>query len=412
MTDAARFDELLTTCEIRGPEAMLDELAAALALRGRWHGVFDVRIIQARLAVGLPPVGTSGDVPPHVREAFDTQSLAACREVGWPLLDAGQIAAGWMYLRAAADPAEVAARLAARGRPLLATAHRDDESDRVLQEILGVVLWDAADPALGIEIVLATQGTCNAITAYEQAVGRLPAIRQRPAAATLVAHLHGEVLAGLARDLAASGRASPAGTIPDLLEAGAGEVGLHVDVSHLQAVLRIALVCDDEPTIRRAWELARYACSLPADLRDPGEAPFTDVGEAARLFYGSQLGCDVDPAIRFFRARAIEAEPESAALPHDVLVLLLARLGRTAEALHAAVARPANASGMPSPLQAVAALPAIVDLAVEAGATGILLGACRDRGDEITFAATLAAERQKIQGTFGAQGLQLPQAAR
>jgi hypothetical protein len=188
-------------------------------------------------------------------------------------------------------------------------------------------------------------------------------------------------------------------TIPALLEArGGDEVGLHVDVSHLQAVLRIARLCDDEPTIRRAWELAVYAGRLPADLGYPGEPPFENVGEASRLFFGSPLGIDVDRAVRFFRAAALTAEPESGSLPHDVLVLLLARLGRPAEALQAAIARPRDDRGMPSPLQAAAALPSLVDLALESGARDILLQACRDRGDEITFAATLAAERQKLQG--------------
>jgi hypothetical protein len=406
MTEPDRFADLVRACDAAGPAAMLDDLAASLAARGRWHGLFDTRIIQARVALGLPPVGTPGDVPPAARDAFDERSLAACREAGWPLIDERQIAAGWMYLRAAAEPAAVSARLAAIARPLLASAHDDPEAGRVLEEILGVVLWDAVDPALGIEIVLATQGTCNAITAFEQAVSRLPAARQRPAAGVLVAWLHDEVRASLADDVASRGLAAPApATLGGLLAAlGPADVGLHVDVSHLQSVLRIARVCDDEPTIRRACELAEYACRLPADLVYPGEPPFEEVGEASRLFYGSQLGVDVDRAVRFFRTAAATAEPEAGSLPH-------ARLGRPAEALHAALSRPRDERGMPSPLQTAAALPALVDLAAAAGEWELLRRACRDRGDEITFAATLAAERQKIQGNFGPQGLQVPHGA-
>ena len=92
------------------------------------------------------------------------------------------------------------------------------------------------------------------------------------------------------------------------------------------------------------------------------------------------------------------AEPEAGSLPHDVLMLLLARLGRPAEALHVAISRPRDDRGMPSPLQAAAALPSLVDLAAASGEWELLRRACRDRGDEITFAATLVAERQKIQG--------------
>jgi len=176
-------------------------------------------------------------------------------------------------------------------------------------------------------------------------------------------------------------------------------------------VLRIARICDDEPSIRRAWELATYACRLPADLVYPGEPPFEEVGEASRLFYGSQLGIDVDHALRFFRTAAATAEPEAGSLPHDTLVLLLARLRRPAEALHAAISRPRDDRSMPSPLQAAAALPSLVDLAADSGEWELLRRACRDRGDEITFAATLIAERQKIQGNCGPQGLQVPHGA-
>jgi hypothetical protein len=413
MTEVDRFTELAHSCATDGCDAMLDALSGSLAARKRWHALFDARIIQARVACGLPPVGTPGDVPAHLRDAFDARSLAACREAGWPLLEEGQIAAGWMYLRAAAEPAEVAARLAALARPRLAMAPADEDADRLLQEILGVVLWDAADPALGIEIVLATQGTCNAITAFEQAVSRLPAGRQRPAASVLVAHLHDELTASLRRDLEARAAALPApAAMADLLEAFApAEIGLHVDISHLQSVLRIARICDDEPTIRRAWELACYACRLPADFAYPGEPPFENVGEASRLFYGSQLGIDVDRGLRCFRTAAATAEPEAGSLPHDVLVLLLARLGRPAEALHAALARPRDDRGMPSPLQAAGALPPLVDLAAASGEWELLRRACRDRGDEITYAATLVAERQRIQGNFGPQGLQVPHGA-
>lgn len=404
-TDSGRFDGLVHTCEASGVDAMLDALAASLAERKRWHALFDARIIQARVAVGLPPVGMPGDVPADRRDAFDTRSLAACREAGWPLLDGGQVAAGWMYLRAAAEPAEVAARLATLARPLLAAAHDGEEADRILQEILGVVLWDAADPAVGIEIVLATQGTCNAITAYEQAVSRLPAVRQRPAAGVLVAHLHGEVTGNLVHDLEGRGITTPSmATIPTLLDAFAGgEIGLHVDISHLQSVLRIARVCTAEPTIRRAWELASYACRLPADLAYPGEPPFEDVGEASRLFFGSQIDADVERAVRFFRTAAVRADPGAGTLPGDVLVLLLSRLGRPAEALHAAVSRPRDEGGMPSPLQAAGALPSLVDLAAASGEWDLLRKACRDRGDEITFAATLVAEGQNPQRNRGPQ---------
>jgi hypothetical protein len=160
-------------------------------------------------------------------------------------------------------------------------------------------------------------------------------------------------------------------------------------------VLRIARVCTDEPTIRRCYELACYGCRLPADVTYPGEPPFENVAEGSRLFYGAQLGSDVAAAIGFFRAAALKARIEEAGtLPADTLVVLLWRLGRAAEALHAAVERPAG-DGMPSTMQAAGMLPSLVELATAAGDFEPLRRACREKGDEITFAATLAAERSR-----------------
>ena len=412
MTAAAGpdFPALVATCEARGPEAMLAELAASLTARGRWHALFDLRMVEARLRLGLPLSGDVGPLDESRRERLDELSLAACREVGWPLIEAGQVAAAWMYLRAAAAPEEVATRLAAVAARLVPPADEpagdgacgddsdDEESHRLGQEILGVALWESLDPALGISLVIRTQGTCNAVTAYEQAVSRLPAVRQAPAARVLVEHLHAEIVRNLGFDLGQRGidtavAAASATPLTALLEAGGGladDPSIHVDVSHLQAVLRIARVCDDEPTLRRAWELASYACRLPADVVYPGEPPFEQVGPASRLFFGAQLGRDVAEAIAFFRRAAATAEPlEAGTLPADTLVLLLHRLGRDAEALQAAVDRPRE-GGAPSAMQAAGLLPSLVDLAAASGRWEVLLDACRRHGDEITFAAAVA----------------------
>jgi hypothetical protein len=402
------FAALVETCDARGPDAMLETLAASLAARRRWHALFDLRLVQARQRLGLPLSGDVGPLAEEMRERLDELSLAACREVGWPLLEEGQVAAAWMYLRAAAAPEDVAARLAKLAERIAAAAddggaggdETDDEAtQRLVQELVGVALWESADPATGIALVLRTQGTCNAVTAYEQAVSRLPAVRQAPAARVLVEHLHAELVRNLATDLAQRGSETAAALasatpLVALLDAAGGLVGdpsLHVDVSHLQSVLRIARVCSDDPTLRRAWELSRYACRLPEEVTYPGEPPFEEVGEASRLFYAAQLGRDVAGAIAFFRRAALTADPRDAGtLPADTLVLLLHRVGRAAEALQAAVDRPRE-GGPPSAMQAVGLLPSLVELAASSGQWDVLLEACRRHGDEITFAAALAA---------------------
>jgi hypothetical protein len=423
MTDSSTdpddiFSQLAATADAAGAAAMFDTLATSLKDRGRWHALFDLRLLQARIALGLPATGelrgegAQGDISPEDRDQLDERSLAACREVGWPLLEAGQVAAAWMYLRAAAAPAEVAEKLESLAHGITASVDNlhtidDEETAARLQEIVHVALWEGLDPALGIDLVIRTQGTCNSITAYEQAVSRLPARRQAPAAGVLVHHLHREVASALAADLAQRGAAvtavdaSGASIIPllDLLREVGGEddASIHVDVSHLQSVLRIARVCTDSDVIREAWELACYACRLPAEVVYPGEPPFEDVGQSSRMFFGAQLGHDVDRAIGFFRRSAARARLEdSGTLPSDTLVLLLTRLGRSTEALHAALERPAEGP-MPSTMLASGMLPSLVELATAADSWDALLAVCRERGDEITFAATLAARQRAHQ---------------
>jgi hypothetical protein len=399
------FEQLAATCAAAGPDAMFDELAASLAASGRWHAVFDARLAQARLALGLSATGGTEQLEPAVRDRLEDRTLAACREVGWPLLEAGRVREAWMYLRAAAEPAEVAARLEglAKATSPAAEAEADDEeAARRLEEIVAVALWEGVDPALGIGLVLRLQGTCNAITAYEQAVAGLPAPRQPAAAATLVAHLHGELAERLAADLAGRGLAADAagGSIVALLAAAGGlrdDPAVHVDVSHLHAVLRFARVCGDEPTIRRAWELACYAARLPAEFVQPGEPPFEDAA-ASRAFFGAQLGIDVEPALDRFRRAAIAGDAEAGTLPRDTLVLLLWRLGRAGDALRAALAHRPREDDLPRARLPAGLLPSLVDLAATANDWDALRQACRDRGDEVTFAATLAAERHQRAG--------------
>ncbi|MFM8283480.1 MAG: hypothetical protein ACKOCW_07950, partial [Planctomycetaceae bacterium] len=242
----------LTAAAREGLPAAFAHLAASLTARRRWHALFDARLLEARYRLGLPLSGDLATAPPAARSALEEASLAACHEVGWPLLDEGRVAAGWMYLRAAAEPADVAAALARVADRLASSADGSDAvADESLQELIQVALWEGVDPALGLKILLARSGTCNTITAYEQAVSRLPAARQQPAARLLVDHLHHHVAESLAGDLHRRGLRTddsvPGGSAPiaALVAAANGldDGSIHVDVSHLQSVLRIARVC-------------------------------------------------------------------------------------------------------------------------------------------------------------------------
>jgi hypothetical protein len=404
---AATAAALEATAESAGAAAMLAQLTETLRQHRQWHGVFDAELLTAREALGLPMTGSLAGVgiDPGLREKLDARSISACREVGRRLLDEGQVAAAWMYLRAAGDQSEVRQQLNGLADRLLASHDPDDEgAGRQLQEILHLSLWEGVDPALGLRLMLTLQGTCNAITAYDQAIVSLPADRQQATAAVLVEHLYGDVLRSLRADLEAqphqsaerlaavlSGPRPLAGLLAD-----ASVAAVFVDVSHLQAVLRFARVSTDPAVIDKAWELACYACRLPNEVRFPGEPPFENVGEGSRHFFGAQLAdadaATQDEAVAFFRVAAEQALATGGGpIPHDILALLSWRLGRADDALEVVIARPPE-DGFPSPVQVAGMLPSLVDMAQAGGAAAArrLREACVNRGDLVTFAASLA----------------------
>lgn len=391
MTDI--FDSLTATAANDGVHVMLEELAQSLRERHRWHALFDLRLMQARIKLGLPPTGDIGTPNAATQEQLDQASLTACSEVGWPLLEAGEVTAAWMYLRATSAQNEVAKKLA----ELAASPPEDEETAMAqMQEIIQVALWENVDPALGIRLVIESQGTCNSITAFDQVITRLPGFQQQSAIAVLVRHLNEELCEAIKNDLAQRDRTdkkklSEALSITELLESAGGlhdDPSFHVDVSHLQSVLRFARISTDMEIIQLAWELAVYASRLPENVTYPGEPPFEKVGEASCLFFGALLGKNVDEALAFFR-KAITPERIAAGetLPSDTLLFLLSRLGRSADAVHVALERPPQ-SNMPSMFQAAGMLPSLVELAIKGNKLDDVRHACRERGDEITFAAT------------------------
>lgn len=401
----ALFDQLSQTASEQGVPAMLAALADELTRERRWHALFDLRLIEARLAEGLPVVGDAGPLSAAVRDAFEERSRQACLEVGWPLLEEGQVAAAWMYLRASAEPEEVASRLEMVAASL--EGSDDDEARRLIEELVHVALWEAVNPPLGLRLLLAHNGTCNTVTAYDQSVSRLPPVRQAPAAGVLVEHLTEELIANLTHDLIRRGiEVTGIDTLPGLLAAAGDEsqpLGPHVDVSHLHSVLRFARACTDRVMLQKSLDLAIYADRLPQELRYPGDGPFTNMAPASRHFFAGCLGESVDAAAAYFRDKAglAQDQPGDAAtgsrgpleqLAVEYLIVLFARGGQPEAALDVALAHLPRGGEQAATTGLV---PPVVELAAQAearrpGSLQQLLDACRDRADAVTFAQALA----------------------
>jgi len=377
------FDELAAVAESKGAAAVFSQLAEHLTRAGQYHELFDARLMEARHAQGLPVAhaGSLDDLPEPARTRMEDAYLAACRDVGNLLLAGGRVREAWMYLRPVGEKQQVAAALAA--------IDRDTEN---YEEIIEVALYEGVSPRLGFEYVLSRYGTCNAITLYDgQMHGRPKADRQQ-VAALLVQHLHDELTRNVRADIAQREGAEPREkTLAELVARRPWlfeNDNYHVDTTHLAAVVRFAIICDDAEVLRTALDLTAYGQQLSRQYQFPGQEPFADTYPAYALFFQGVLGQNVDQAIAYFRERAQQADNSG---PAEVLVALLFRAGRTQEAFAAA------AELLRPEMRQAGFAPSLLELARQAGCYDRLMEASRERDDLLGFTVGLVEQTRAQQ---------------
>ncbi len=170
------------------PERLLEQVARSLVSQGELHRLFDLRLLQERRRLGLALDRRTAidDVEEPLRSQLEAAYVAACREVGELLLDAGRLREAWMYLRPAGDKLPVRKRLA-----------RITPDDQRVEELIELALFEAIDPERGYAWLLGRQGTCNAITTLGGLEGQLSVPDVRACAAVLVRHVYGELRGNL-----------------------------------------------------------------------------------------------------------------------------------------------------------------------------------------------------------------------
>jgi hypothetical protein len=369
------FDELQAAADHAGIVAIFRRLAEHLRQQEQYHELFDARLMEARHTLGLSVIMTSSldDLSEPVRTKMEDAYLAACREVGDLLLSHGRVREAWMYLRPVGDRAAVARSLE--------QIPRDAEN---YEEIIEVALYEGACPRLGFEYVLAHYGTCNAITLFDGQMHGRPKSDRQEVAALLINHLHGELLRNVKADIAKREGAEPSDASLASLVANRPWLfendNYHVDTTHLAAVVRFALACDDKQALRTALDLTEYGRRLSSQYKFPGQEPFADTYPAHALFFQGLLGENVDAAVSYFRERADAAEEAG---PVEVLIALLARAGRNQEAFDAAVEL------LGPTVRTTGFAPSMLELARRAGCYDRLMAASRDRDDPLGFTAGL-----------------------
>jgi hypothetical protein len=379
------FDELSEQLASSGIAAALESLAGRLRSAERFHELFDVLLMRSRHELGLPVVLSTSldDLDEPLRSQVETSYLSACREVGGLLLRERHLREAWMYLRPVGDRTAMAAAL-----------YAVEANEENVQDLIELALHEGVAPELGYALVLKHYGTCNAITTFESAMLSRSRGDQQAAAGLLLRHLHQELTANVRADIARREGRDPAEQSLSGLIAHRDELfadnNYHVDTTHLAATIRFARLIDDPQLLELAHDLAEYGRRLSSQFQFAGDEPFADVYASHGLFFAAQMGRQVDEAVDYFRKRAQDASiDEQGTGPIEVLVALLARLGRHAEAFQAMielVPRGTRTSGF---------APSLLELARGAGDYDRLLAVCRERDDLVGFAAGLV-ERAKI----------------
>ncbi|MFM9963314.1 MAG: hypothetical protein ACKV2Q_19060 [Planctomycetaceae bacterium] len=378
MTDS--FSQLSET-KSAGATAVFDKLLESLKASKDYHRLFDATLMRKKHELGLPLLRPTSldDVPTEQRAEFEKTYVESAREAGQLFLDAGQIANAWLYFRTIREPEPVAKALAA----MPSRREPGDETEELIQ----VALFDGANPSKGVEWMLKTHGTCSTITSLEQQMARLPAADRKCCAAILVKHLYTDLTESVSADV--QRRMALAPPAASLREAIAGrdwlfqEGNYHIDVSHLNAVVRFARFLDkSSPELKLAIELADYGCRLDPQFQYPGDPPFTEFYPAHRHFFFALMGEKVDESIAYFREKlAAEPDERDQQLIAYVLVDLTSRIGRWDDAVQLAEQHLLSLEDSSSF--------SFSELCRDAGRMDVLQRVAQSKNDLVTFTAAL-----------------------
>ncbi len=389
-SEFAKIDEVLRT---QGPAAAVSELVRTLEANHDWHRLFDALLLKKKLEMGLPTARPSSfdQIPENRQAEFEETYVEAARRVGRALLAENNIPQAWMYLRTVREPQAVAEAL-----------DRVDSQDGLpenVDDLISVALYERAHPVKGLELMLKSRGTCNTISAFDQAIAQLSSDERLRGAELLVKHLYEELLQSVCRDLERRHRSEDSecwgrqnANCPKpatLIEAITGrewlfdEGNYHVDVSHLGAVVRFArFLTPESPSLSKASELCEYGRRLSSQFQYPSDPPFDDYYAAHLHFFKVLHNSDRQKSLDYFRERLSAAvDIDDRRLIAYVLVDLLVRTGALEDAVLVAAEHLRDldeSSGF-----------SFAQLCEEAGRLDLFRDAAREKGDLIGFTSAL-----------------------
>ena len=331
--DPALFDALKQQLAAAGPNAAIDRLCVALRAAKDYAKLFYAMLMRKRVAMGVSPMPMSGanELTPAHQEEYEEAIRTACREVGGLALAEGSIPFAFNFFRMIGELEPVR----------VAIEQYNPGPDDDVQPVIDIAYQQGLHPKKGFDLVLDRYGICSAITtASGPDMGHGPEVRTH-CIQRLVRSLHEQLIERLKAEVERhQGTPPTATTIPDLL-AGQdwlfGDDMYFIDTSHLSSVVQMSIELDSPADLRLAQGLCTYGARLAPQLQYPGTPPFENLYRDVDVYLNVLLGENEAAGIAHFRAK-ITAEPDGPdTFAAEVLVRLLVRKGREAEAL--AVAR-------------------------------------------------------------------------
>ena len=381
------IDQLLRD-EDRG--AALEQLAARFRRDKQYRRLFDARLMQKRLELGLPLLSAPGigNVPKELQQAYQDGSVQAAREVGELLLADRNILQAWPYFRAIGDTEPIVRALDTFDAP----DENTPESQEALSSTIQLAFHEGLHPRKGFELILRHYGLCRAITmfgAHPQGDGRTESLR------LLVRSLHSQLVDNLKQAIAeVEGRLPESDSVRSLIE---GREWLfennaqHTDSSHIAPVLALSAELDDKETLRLAVDIADYGSRLGPMFHYSDGPPFDRVYEDRGLYLKALLGEeeDVERAVAHFDAKAAGTDPDrDGTRPAEVLVELLIRLARYDDALTAFRRYLSDVDAD------VLACPSLLQLCQMAGDFEQLKQVAKQQSDPLSYMAAVIQERE------------------
>lgn len=379
------FQQIERELQANGPQQALETLRNTLWQQKQFHAWFDATLLQKKHELGLPlsrPTSLD-DVPDSQRDQFEEIYIAAARQAGEAFLKDQDIPSAWVYLRTIREPGKVA------------QAIESLPADSASEEVLNIAFFHGVAPVKGVQMMLGTRGTCSTITALDQQFGQMPPQSRRDCAQVLVRELY----RGLRDVIESEVRKRLPLTEPNLplRELIAGKEWLfeednyHVDVSHLNAVVRFARALEANlPELDQARQLAEYGARLSSKYQYPGPPPFEDFYPAHRHYLNALAGEGPlrDEALAWF-SKLLGDDPQQtdSQIVAFTLVELLTRLGRTGEAVDLAekyLSGSAEEFGLSLP-----------ELCAKAGRFDTLQKLAREKADLVTFTSALLQQSAK-----------------